>query len=136
VNKIILLVFFLFVLLSCKSDNEELAICETACDNGVLLDQLENVRAKVIVNNTYSDDDGGVSTIYAITINPDDLDSDTWTVEPDLILAPCNLPNNYKKGNLNIILSGNRKSCCNQLTKPNFKTSYGCVFEITKIEKE
>jgi hypothetical protein len=131
--KLIVLIFISLIVLSCKSDKDELSICETTCDNETVTNHLDDVCAKVFINNTYTDDDGKIYTVYAITINPDDLDTNTRTVSSDFILAPCNLPNRYKKENLNIVVSGNRKSCCNQFTQPNWRYSYGCKFEITEI---
>jgi hypothetical protein len=132
-NKLIVLIFFSLFVLGCNSDEDELSLCETTCDNETVTDHLDEVRGKVFVNNTFTDDDGKIFTVYAITINPADLNTNTWTVSSDSILAPCNLPNRYKKENLNIVVSGNKKSCLNQLTQPNFKYSYGCKFEITSI---
>ena len=135
-NNILALLLCSLFIVSCKSDENDLSICETTCDDETVTDRLDNVRAKVIVNNTYTNDAGEIFTVYAITINPDDLNSDTWTIDADFILAPCNLPDRFKKENSTIIISGNRKSCCSQLTQPDFRTSYGCKFEITKIEHE
>ena len=127
--------FFLcsLFIFGCKSEDEELSICADSCTDEVTTDVLEEVHAKVILNNTAINDDGEISKFFAITINPDDLNKDTWNIVSEFILAPCNLPERYKKENLHIIISGNKKSCCNVLTQPHWRGSYGCKFEITDI---
>lgn len=133
---ILLLFFGALSILSCQSEKDQLSVCETTCDDEVISDRLGDVPAKVIINNTYTSAEGKTFAVHAITINPADLDNQDWTVDPDFILAPCNLPDRLKKDNLAVVISGNRKSCCNQLTQPNFRTAYGCKFEITDIRAE
>jgi hypothetical protein len=108
-------------------------LCESRCEEETTTEILNDVQGKVVINNTYINDAGETVAVYAITTNPDDLDKDTWELFSGFVLAPCNLPESYKKENLGVVISGRKRSCCNQLTQPNFKSAYGCKFEITKI---
>ena len=121
------------LIFGCKSEDEELSICADSCTDEITTDRLEEVYAKVIINNTATNDDGEILKFFALSINPDDLDKDTWSIVSEFILVPCNLPERYEKENLHVIISGNRKSCCNVLTQPYFRGAYGCKFEITDI---
>ena len=122
--------------LGCTDEDYNLSVFETSYDHETVTERLESVRAKVVVNNTAIDSAGESFNVYALTLNPDDLDRDTWEIVPEFILAPANLPEQFQAGNLNVVVSGNRTSSCEQLTQPNFRFSYGCEFEITAIEAE
>jgi hypothetical protein len=129
-----LCIFFSLFIFGCKPGDDELSICSNPCQDEIITDILNDIPAKVIINNTYKNDEGKELPVYALTINPDDLEKDTWSLNPEYILAPCNLQARYRKENLQVIISGNRKSCCNILTQPHFRWAYGCKFEITNIK--
>lgn len=131
-NTLLLSICFLFVL-GCTSKGDELSICPAACDNEAVTDRLDDVEAKVVVNSIFVNDEGDTSAVYAITFNPDDLEGDNWTLNPNFILVPCNLPERFQVQGLNVVISGNRTSCCELLTQPYFRGGYGCRFEITNI---
>jgi len=118
---------------SCNPDKEEVLLCDSNCEDEVTTEVLNEVEGKVVINSTYTTAAGETRVEYAITTNPGDLDKETWDLFSGRILAPCNLPERYRKENLPVMISGRKKSCCNQLTQPNFRYAYGCKFEITAI---
>ncbi len=131
-------VLLLLTAFSCDKDGQQTkSICENSCEEEVVMKELSNVTAKVITVCPTRDENGDyINCIYAISIDEGWLDNSSWPEPSDNILVPCNnIPSEFRKVNLRVSISGLKKSCCNLLTKPEFRASFGCKFEITSIEK-
>ena len=124
-----------FSLIGCNEEEQEQFNCQDSCSNEYIIEIYTNIKGKVFINNFYITENSDTNYIYAITISNKDLNYSNWTIYPDSILVPCNLPNEFKINNQKIIVSGLKKSCCQLLAHPNFRGGYGCKFEITKIDK-
>ena len=73
---------------------------------------------------------------WAISTNTDYLNNSESTPINENILAPLNLPEDFRIEGLKIKITGKKYVHKNQtLTSPFFRTSFGYVFEITKIER-
>ena len=73
---------------------------------------------------------------WAFSTNTDYLNNSESTPIDENILAPLNLPEDFRIEGLKIKITGKKYIYKNQtLTSPFFRTSFGYVFEITKIEK-
>ena len=133
------LFFILFTHGSCERDEETgLKSCDDTCADEKTIESIENDTGKIFINNHYVTNDGDTNAVFGITVNHEDFKTDTFTLFPEnerKILVPCNLPNEFNTDNLLILFSGKKKSCCNELTQPNWRISYGCKLELTKIRK-
>ena len=135
------LFFILFIQGSCESESEEkinLKSCNNTCANEMTIENIENDTGKIFINNRYVTNDGDTNSVFGITVNQKDFKTDTFTLFPEnerKILVPCNLPDEFNTDNLLILFSGKKKSCCNELTQTNWRISYGCKLELTKIRK-
>ncbi len=130
---ILLVTLCSLVIFGCNPEKDDVQLCGSSCEDEATTEVFNDVQGKVVINNTYVNEAGETVAVYAITTNPDDQDKDTWDLFSGFVLAPCNLPEAYKKDNLRVVISGRKKSCCSQLTQANFKSAYGCKFEITEI---
>ena len=124
-----------FSLIGCNEEEQEQFSCQNSCFDEYITETYTNIKGKVFINNFYITENSDTNYIYAITISNKDLHSSNWTIYPDSILIPCNLPNEFKTNNQKIIISGFKKSCCQLLTHPNIRGGYGCKFEIKRIDK-
>jgi hypothetical protein len=72
---------------------------------------------------------------WAISTNIDYLNVQATPIDNN-ILAPMNLPEEYKVDGLRITISGKKYVKKNKvLTRPDFRAGFGCLFEITDIKK-
>lgn len=123
-----LMAYLIILPLLCISCQEEAlsyqSTCEVTCEDES-------------VSKVYTSTDG---LIRKVVIGPDAEGKilDTFYVIQDYeqnILVPCNkLTNEFQKDSLKIQFSGNEMSCCNLITQPHYRVSYGCKFEITSIK--
>ncbi len=126
---ILLLLSPLFVILlgtGCEKD-------ETSTDDYILI---KNINGKVFQSLKSLDENNQPKDYdWAISINKDFLETETTPVD-DNILAPVNLPEEFKISGLRIKISGKKYIHNNKvLTNPNFRIGFGYSFEITAIEK-
>ncbi len=103
-------------------------------DNYVLI---KDVNAKVFKSLKSLDENNQPKDYdWAISTNKDFLDNLDSPPIDDNILAPLNLPDEFKVPGLKIKISGKKYINLNRtLTSPFFRTGFGYTFEITKIEK-
>jgi len=97
---------------------------------------VENISAKVFKSLKSLDENNNPKDYnWAISTNKDYLGL-TETPIDDNILAPLNLPDDFKIPELKIVISGKKYLKQNQvLTNPNFNNGFGYAFEITAIKK-
>lgn len=119
----------LFTLMGAGCEKKE----DIITDDYVLV---ENINAKVFKSLKSLDENNNPKDYdWAISTNEDYLGS-TETPIDDKILAPLNLPDDFKILGLKIVISGKKYLKRNQvLTSPNFKNGFGYAFEITAIKK-
>lgn len=124
-NLMAYLIILPFLFISCQEEEVSYqSTCEVTCEDES-------------VTKVYTSTDG---LIRKVVIGPDSEGDilNTFYVIQDYennILVPCNkLANEYQKDSLKIQFSGNEMSCCNLITQPHYRVSYGCKFEITSIK--
>lgn len=62
--------------------------------------------------------------LYVITTNDND------------VVVPCvPLSDDFKIGSLAVVFSGSKMDCCNVLTHTNWRASFGCMIDITSLDK-
>lgn len=118
------LTMILLLIFGCKEEEPQMqTACEKSCENEQVIESIHNGEYKVskIENLPFQ-------LVPLSAINK-------GKTEPDEILVPCNLPKEFQKEGLVVLVSGNKKNCCNLLTLPNYRVSWGCKFEISSIEK-
>ena len=119
---------YLFILIvyllnnSCAQEND--SVCEHNCDDESVVEQISDQRARVIEHERFG---------FILTTNQDDFNRDFFTATNEFILVPCNWNNSFSDNSV-VIISGNKKSCCNLLSYPMERRSFGCKFEITSIK--
>ena len=121
----IALIILCFLCVACKKETG---------DEYVLI---KDVSAKVFKSLKSLDENNQPKDYdWAISTNKDYLDNLANVTIDDNILAPSNLPDDFRIEGLKIKITGKKYIHKNQtLTSPFFRTSFGYVFEITKIEK-
>jgi len=130
-------IIMMFTACSCEKDTQS-----QNCDENTIIETYSDILGKVFINNQYFTYEGDTAYIYAITISIKDFYSDKvtffhsepWTIDTDSILAPLNLPDNFKIDNLRIVFSGHKLNCCKVLTQPHWMVGYGCKCRITDIK--
>ena len=128
-----LLISIAVATISCEDDKQE-RICETTCDNETVIGKVENTFGEINFHRMNRSIDPEPVGYWIINISTDSIKYNGPSDNADeIILVPCNLNDSYKKDSLKVIVSGRRLSCCGLLTKPYFRTSWGCKFEITSI---
>jgi len=104
-----------------------LGIClDQTCPEGKVVEQIEN-KPFLVVN----DRGHGLPS----SLVPFEKRERGESLLSDEILVPCNLPEKFRRADAVVKISGSRSDCCNLLTLPNLRVSWGCHFEITSIEK-
>ncbi len=98
---------------------------------------IKDVNAKVFKSLKSLDENNQPKNYdWAISTNTDYLNNIESTPIDENILAPLNLPDDFRIEGLKIKITGKKYIHKNHtLTSPFFRTSFGYVFEITKIEK-
>lgn len=106
---------------------------EVTTDDYVLI---EDVTAKVFKSLKRLDENNQpMDYDWAISTNKDYLDLSETPIDSN-ILAPLNLPDDFKISGLKIVVNGKKYVKRNQvLTSPNFKNGFGYAFELTSIKK-
>lgn len=107
---------------SCAQENDSL--CESSCDNESVIEHISGQKARVI-----EDDEFG----FILSTNPSDFTREPFAASNEYILVPCNWDFTYKHNTM-VLISGNKKSCCNLIIDPYVWGGFGCKFEITSIE--
>lgn len=97
---------------------------------------VENINAKVFKSLKSLDENNNPKDYdWAISTNEDYLGLAETPID-DKILAPLNLPDDFKISGLKIVISGKKYLKRNQvLTSPNLRNGFGYAFEITAIKK-
>jgi hypothetical protein len=98
---------------------------------------IKDVNAKVFKSLKSLDENNQPKDYdWAISTNKEYLDNLESTPIDENILAPLNLPDEFKIQGLKIKVSGKKYINKNQiLTSPDMRGGFGYTFEITKIEK-
>ena len=121
----IALLLLCFLSVACKKE---------AGDDYVLI---KDVSAKIFKSLKSLDENNQPKDYdWAISTNKDYLDILDSPPIDDNILAPLNLPDEFKVAGQKIRISGKKYIDLNRtLTSPFFRTGFGYTFEIIKIEK-
>lgn len=133
----LVILFIVMINTGCEKDESHIECLEVTC---------EDEETKEIYSN-----ESGVIRELVIGHNPNGESYDfipenpSGKVEPyslfvilakdNELLIPCqNLLGSFMDDSMAVTFSGTRIACCNLLTQPNVRTSFGCKFEITSIE--
>ncbi len=112
------ILFLLIMSTGCEDEDD--------CRNMQIVGHLSNVKAKVIDFNGQ----------FVLTTDSTSLINPGYRIGSNNILVPCGfIPKNLQIDERIVIISGNKTSCCDQLTLPTLRTSFGCKFEISSIEQ-
>lgn len=115
----------LFVTFGCyQEDSSENDMQNNNCENEIVNETIRNVRGKVVK----------VNDVYSITTDVESLEESGYIIGSMNILVPYNLEEKYRNEELQVIVSGYKKECCELLSLPQLRSGFGCQFEITSIE--
>lgn len=134
ISSLFIIQIVIFIIGCEKKQSNTLPECSYNGVNEEFTEVFNEKLGKVVLNHNYTDYEGNQHSVYAITIALKDLNSNTWIPYKDSTLVPCNLPDNFKENNLLVVFSGNKSNCCDILTHPQLRTSYGCKLELTDIK--
>ncbi|WP_125185160.1 hypothetical protein [Botryobacter ruber] len=125
-KKLMCLIMIFLLATSCKTEEPIMQIaCGQSCKDEVLAETIINKQGKIVI----------VNDVFCITTDSASLNRGGYIVGSENILVPCNLSDDYKVSELKVIISGQKSSCCNLVTLPVLRTSFGCKFEVTSIKK-
>lgn len=115
----------LFVTFGCnQEDSTENDMENNNCESEIVNETIRNVRGKVVK----------VNDVYSITTDVESLEESGYIIGSMNILVPYNLEEKYRNEELQVIVSGYNKGCCELLSLPQLRSEFGCQFEITSIE--
>jgi hypothetical protein len=135
--KVLIISLVLTTSLSCRKDNsitpieaekpstEEFNCEKFNCKDAKVVQTLANIEAKVIQ----------IQDVYCLTIDPTDFEIDGFKINGENILVLCQeLHSDLQKINQRVIVSGQKMDCCELLTLPYLRVSFGCLFKISSIK--
>jgi len=124
----IFIYLILLINLSCAQDDPN-TDCNNECDEVSVTEEISEVNAKVVLieNEEYN------LNYKFLDIDPEFLDKEGYSTSNQTTLIPCELSDNYRDG-MKVIVSGKKLDCCNIISLPSIRKSWGCKFEITSIE--
>ncbi|WP_157366822.1 hypothetical protein [Algoriphagus vanfongensis] len=119
----------LWIVAGCVQE-ESHSQCGIACGEGEsVIEILENRQGKIVhIQNLEQNLD-----YWFIDIDQNYFDKEGYSKSNETTLIPCNPNQNFTNGS-RVVVSGKRLNCCNLITWPQLRYSWGCKFEITSIE--
>ncbi len=121
-------IFILVINFSCAQE-ETFTNCDNICEKATSIEEINNIPAKIVhlKNTKYNLD------YMFFDIDPEFLDKEGYSTSNETVLIPCELDKSYTDG-MKVIISGRKIDCCNIISLPSIRKSWGCKFEITSIE--
>ena len=120
--------WLLFMSTSCALEDTNTP-CKKMCMDESVIEKIINVPGKIVqIQNT----ENKIDYLF-IDIDPAFLDKQGYSTSNETTLVPCNLSEHYKNG-MRVVVSGKKMSCCDLITLPMLRYSWGCKFEISSIK--
>jgi predicted glycosyltransferase len=121
-------IFILLINLSCAQE-DTFTNCDNICEKATSIEEINNIPAKIVhlQNTKYNLD------YIFFDIDPEFLDKEGYSTSNETVLIPCELDKSYTDG-MKVIISGRKIDCCNIISLPSIRKSWGCKFEMTSIE--
>lgn len=140
-----ILISFFLLSASCAQE-ETTTVCDKVCTKKCSSSLCENIQI-----TTKFDNEAGVIKEIVIGDNPGGISHDLLldgnyhqnrpfklyliTTVTNELLVPCEpIAENLMIDSLAVYFTGNKTDCCNVLTQPNIRTSYGCMIDIISIK--
>jgi hypothetical protein len=131
---------FWLVSTSCSQevpDSQSMELCENKCENMNIAKMYNNEIGRVRQLVIGSNPDGESYDFLCDNLNIEDAPYFMFvilTTDNDVLVLSESLPTVLRRDNIQVNFSGNRFDCCDLLTQPNIRTTFGCKFKITSIE--
>lgn len=122
----------LWMTIASCAQNEIKSDCDSRCANTSVLENIVKRKGKIV--HILSKDKGYEADYWIIDVDPNFYEKGGYSTSNETTLVPCNLNEKYLVNGMKVVVSGERLNCCNLLTHPQLRYSWGCKFNVIAVE--